>query len=118
MHNALKQTNGVNMIEAKIVLPTNKNNGETLLKEHQELKKLLCTNYGGYTQISHAVGCWYDEKSNKMFEEAVINYVVAIPDTIIEKEQIKKFAIEYGKKAEQLAVYFVIGGKVSIIELD
>jgi len=106
------------MIEAKIVLPTNKNNGDTLINEHQELKKLLCTNYGGYTQISHAVGCWFDEKSQKVFEEAVINYVVAIPNNVISKEQFKKFAIQYGKKADQLAVYFVIGGKVNIIELD
>jgi len=105
------------MIEAKLILPVKNNEGIELLEIHRDLKNLLVRNYGGCT-ISNAVGCWEDKKSGQIFDEAVITYQVAISDNNIDKQQFKKFAIEYGKKAEQLAVYFVIGSKVSIIELD
>lgn len=105
------------MIECKLILPVKNNEGIDLLETHRDLKNLLVRNYGGCT-ISNAVGCWEDKKSGQVFDEAVIIYQVAISNNIIDKEQFKSFAIEYGKKAGQLAVYYAINGKPHIVELD
>jgi len=105
------------MIECKLILPVKDNEGKDLLDTHRDLKNLLVKNYGGCT-ISNAVGCWEDKQSGKVFDEAVIIYQVAITNSLIEKAQFKSFAIEYGKKAGQLAIYYCINGKPFIQEID
>lgn len=104
------------MLEAKIILPLEGNNGENIGRAHNYLRASLVANFGGVTVFS-GIGHWRDE-TGETINEVVCAYVTAMKSTQGNNRKLRKLAIVAGREAGQKAVYVrYADGRVSIITL-
>jgi len=66
------------MREARIILPVNDNDGESLAKVHEALQETLCEYFGGYTRTD-GVGGWKNN-TGEIVRDRIAIYNVAIDD--------------------------------------
>lgn len=104
------------MREALIILPNADNNGRAIGHAHTNLATRLIDAFGGLT-TRQAQGSWLDH--DKLYQEAVTEYVVAYEPTDFNDGTLREIAIQAGREAKQMAVYTrFASGDVAIIDLQ
>lgn len=89
---------------ARIILPTRDNAGFMLTLTHSQLRRELCSRYGGFTAV-YAEGSWQNPQSRTIATEPVIVYEVAMERAAI--VDFRHLAAEIAAKAHQECVMIV-----------
>ena len=95
--------------EARIILPTTDNNGNTLEHVKRALEMELAKTFGGYTIIMTGRGGWMDPHNDNSFARHAITEAIWIIDVAVEDGplQLELFIIARNLKiaARQDAIY-------------
>lgn len=101
---------------AQIILPDFDNDGNGLEEHHKQLRNDLATTFGGFTAIP-ATGGWVDQTDNRLYEEDVIAYQIAMEDTPHNITKLHLIASSIGKAAHQLAMGITLpNGEFQVID--
>ncbi len=92
--------------------PKHDNQGASLDALALELRKALCKVAGGFTMAPDQVGGWIDPDTGTLYLEPVDSYRVAFHG---EHTRLVALALEYGRRADQKAVYVEIDGEPLIL---
>eukprot|EP01037_Dinobryon_pediforme_P019097 gene19097-19456_t len=98
---------------SSINLPVAMNDGRSAAFANRWLAGKLCKEFGGCT-VTEGRGMWVSD-DGELFDEAVNVYQVAHRSTAGAAAYLKALAMEAGRMAEQMAVYFIIAGKANVI---
>lgn len=102
------------MREARIILPINDNNGNSLSFLHKSLAGELCRHFGGAT-ATQSNGMWIAD-NGKLYDEPGIAYDIAMEPTRDNDAIMREIAVRFGRLAEQEAMYLRLAdGQVDII---
>jgi hypothetical protein len=103
------------MREARIILPRNGNNGESLNHVHAGLRRALCEAFGGCTAIL-VKGAWLDD-SGKLYDEEGIAYDIACVVSPETSSKLRTIAEHVAREASQICVYLRhSGGDVEFVK--
>lgn len=101
------------MIIATLTLPHADNSGQSLDTLHLGLRAYLCATYGRYT--SHdAYGGWYDEAANRVIQEPVAVYTVAVDPSRVRPADIEALARLLARDGRQQAIMWTFDGRAHI----
>lgn len=98
---------------AQINMPLALNDGTPALAAHAYLEQRLCDVFGGFTSWN-GNGAWMD--NGKLYAEPVKVYQIAYDENSIahDFDAVPIIAREAGRRAAQIAVFYVIDGKATI----
>lgn len=99
----------------QINLPVNDNSGNSLLDIHSRMSDALLAAFGGFTALS-GLGAW-KSPSGTTFSEPVIIYQIAVNGTAFDYELTREIAMHFAEKANQEAVFIVLDGVASILDI-
>ena len=91
------------MHEARLILPTKGNEGESLNAVHETLRRKLAKTFGGYTALP-IYGGWIDD-AGALIEEPGIAYDVAMDISEANRAALNDIAGELAASANQSAIY-------------
>jgi hypothetical protein len=104
------------MREARIILPIADNDNESLATVHRELKRQLCTRFGGCTALD-VHGAWISDDGT-LYDEPGVAYDVAMAPTEENGRAVLNIAKSIGQLANQIAMYVrLASGDVHIVNV-
>jgi hypothetical protein len=95
--------------------PAFDNDGQSIERVHDYLRRMFCLCSGGFTMTPNLMGGWYDSESDQVFLESVHSYRVGFKGEDIGLRAIAEQAAEM---AGQLAIYIEVDGVPEIIRTE
>lgn len=92
------------LTEAKIILPVNDNNGDSLAAKAHDIQYQLLQAFGGYT-CTDAHGAWIDPNTGNIYAEPTRVYTLAGVWDDAQVQTLRGIACEAADLMDQLCIY-------------